>query len=161
MTKCEDDLATLSVATENNIRSKEDWDEFVAKNDFFIVGAADSSCTKCCDSEPLLRDLLSFIKDKAVFSYPEKNKKQKKIVRREIKLVRIDLNNKELTEKLAKDHIWFPMGTTIYISINGRYLKYDGMFADFNMLAHHMQRAMTPLVNLTSEEQIMRFLDNS
>lgn len=125
------------------------------------MGAADSSCVKCCDSEPLLRDLLAFVKDKAVFSYPEKNKKQKKIVRREIKVARVDLKNKELTEKLAKNHIWFPMGTTIYISIGGRYLKYDGMFADFTMLGHHMQRAVNPLINLTSEDQIIRFLDNS
>ena len=82
-------------------------------------------------------------------------------MRKEIKLVRVDLNNKELTEKLAKNYIWFPMGTTIYIAIGGRYLKYDGMFADFNMLAHHMQRAVNPVINLTAEDQILRFLDNS
>lgn len=83
-TYCEEDLPTLSVARENLINTKEEWDEFRSKNEFFVVAAADSSCAKCCDSEPLLNDLLSFIKDKAVFSYPEKNKKQKKIVRREI-----------------------------------------------------------------------------
>lgn len=71
------------------------------------------------------------------------------------------MNNKDLLEKLAKDYIYFPMGTTIYISSGAKVYKYDGMFADFNMLAHHMQRVFTPLVELTSEEQIMRFLDNS
>lgn len=68
--RCEDDLPTLTVSTDNLVQTKEEWDDFVSKNDFFIVGAADSSCVKCCDSEPLLRDLVNYIKDKAVFSYP-------------------------------------------------------------------------------------------
>ena len=35
------------------------------------------------------------------------------------------------------------------------------MFANVNMLVHHMQRVVTPIYTLTSEEQILRFLDNS
>jgi len=35
------------------------------------------------------------------------------VVRREIQLARIDLANKDLTEKLAAQDIWFPMGTTV------------------------------------------------
>ena len=42
--KCEDDLPTLSVASDSIIRTKAEWDEYVAKNEFFIVGAADSTC---------------------------------------------------------------------------------------------------------------------
>ena len=40
-------------------------------------------------------------------------------------------------------------------------MKYDGNFADFNMLAHQMQRVANPIISLTSEEQILNFLDNS
>ncbi len=78
-----------------------------------MVGAADSSCASCCQSEPILRDLEKVVKDKAFFSYPEKHKKQKKIIRKEIGIARIDLANKKMTEALAAIHIWFPMGTTI------------------------------------------------
>ena len=83
-TDCEEDLPTLKVAEENIINTKQEWDAFVSKNQFFVVGAADSKCRQCCNSEPLLRDLQDAIKDKSIFSYPEKNKKQKKIVRKEI-----------------------------------------------------------------------------
>ena len=53
------------------------------------------------------------------------------------------------------------MGTTINIVKDGHHLKYDGSFGDFNVLAHHMQRAATPTIKLDSEEQILSFLDNS
>lgn len=53
------------------------------------------------------------------------------------------------------------MGTMIYISHNGKYHKYDGMFADINQLVQHMQRVANPLIPLTSEEEIFKFLDNS
>lgn len=52
------ELATLSVANENKIESKAEWDTFVKENPLFIVGGADSTCDKCCESEPLLYDLL-------------------------------------------------------------------------------------------------------
>ena len=161
LARCDDELATLDVAAENIIHNKAEWDQFVDKNNFFVVAAADSTCKSCCDSEPLLLQLEKAIKDKALFSYPEKHKKQKKIVRKEIKLARVDLANKELVEVLAARGIWFPMGTTINIVKDGHHLKYDGMFSDFTMLGHHMQRAATPLVKLDSEKQILDFLDNS
>ena len=82
-------------------------------------------------------------------------------MRREIRIARVDLANKILIEKLAERSIWFPMGTTVQIGINGRLLKYDGMFNNVNMLVHHMQRAVTPTYTLTTEEQVMSFLDNS
>ena len=145
---CDDELPTLSVGAENLINTKEEWEAFVEKNPFFIVGGADSTCEKCCDSEPLLKELEKAVKNKAIFSYPEKNKKQKKIVRKEIKIARVDLNNKKLTEKLAAKGIWFPMGTTIYIVDNGRLVKYDGMWAETNLLFHQMQRIASPLIEL-------------
>ena len=83
------------------------------------------------------------------------------MVRQEIKIARVDLANKQLTEKLASNGIWFPMGTTIYIGKDARLMKYDGNARDFNMLAHQMQRVATPVINLSSEEQILDFLDNT
>ena len=51
---CDDELPTLSVASENTIKSMAEWDDFQAKNPFYVVGAADSTCEKCCDSEVIL-----------------------------------------------------------------------------------------------------------
>lgn len=158
---CDDELPTLSVASDNLINTLAEWDKFVASNQFFVVGAADSTCSQCCDSEVLLQELSRSLKDKLLLSYPEKNTKKKKIVRKEIQIARIDLANRDLIEKLASRNVWFPMGTTVQIGIDGRLIKYDGMFANVNMLLHHMQRVATPLYTLTSEEQVMSFLDNS
>ena len=52
--ECDEELPTLSVAADNIIHTKAEWDEFVENNNFFIVAAADSKCAACCDSEPLL-----------------------------------------------------------------------------------------------------------
>ena len=73
--ECVEDLPVLKVAEENIIRSKADYDAFAAKYPLFVIGAADSNCVQCCNSEPLLQKLQDAIKDKAVFSYPEKHKK--------------------------------------------------------------------------------------
>jgi len=52
--ECDEELPTLSVAADNIIHTKAEWDEFVLNNNFFVVAAADSKCVACCDSEPLL-----------------------------------------------------------------------------------------------------------
>lgn len=159
--KCDDELPTLSVAADNLINTKAEWEAFTKTHPLFVVGAADSACATCCDSEPLLNDLRKAIESKTMLSFPEKNKKQKKIVRREIGLARVDLSNKVLVEHLADKGVWFPMGTTVNIGSGGRMYRYDGMYADFTMLAHHMQRIVNPVIQLTSEEEILSFLDNS
>ena len=51
---CDENLPTLKVAEENIIRSKAEYDAFAAKHPLFVVGAADSQCAACCDSEPIL-----------------------------------------------------------------------------------------------------------
>ena len=47
--ECDDDLPTLSIATENLINTKVEWDQFVKENPLFVVGASDSNCKHCCD----------------------------------------------------------------------------------------------------------------
>jgi len=68
-------MTTLSAASDNIIRSKAAWDAFIEANPFVVIGGADSGCSTCCDSEPMLRDLAELIEGKAKFSYPEKHKK--------------------------------------------------------------------------------------
>ena len=88
---CEANLPTLSVGKENLLQTKVEWDRFVKENPFFVVSISDSKCPLCCRAEPILESLENAIKDKAIFSYPEKNVKKKKIVRKEIKIARIDM----------------------------------------------------------------------
>ena len=82
------------------INTKAEWDAFAKANTFFVLGATGSTCDICCTTEPILNDLQGFIKDKNVISYPEKNHKKKKIVRKEIKIARIDLSNEHLIQDL-------------------------------------------------------------
>ena len=42
--KCDPDLPTLSVANDNLISSKAEWEAFTKKHTFFVLGVGDSSC---------------------------------------------------------------------------------------------------------------------
>jgi hypothetical protein len=98
--RCDDDLPVMTVAKENLISSKAEWDAFVKKNPLFVLGVGDSTCKMCCESEPVLNDLLGKIKDKSLMAYPVKDKKTKKIRRQEVQIARIDVSNKDFMEKL-------------------------------------------------------------
>lgn len=76
-----------------------------------MIGATEDGCEKCCETEPILAELQDALKDKARMSYPEKLPKKKKIVRREIPIVRIDTANKSLVSALSKNYIHFTQTT--------------------------------------------------
>ena len=97
---CDDKLPSLGVASENMINTKAEWDDFVKANPFFVLGATDSKCKQCCRSEPILNELNAML-ERRVLTYPEKDKKKKKIVRKEIKIARIDFANKTLMSNLS------------------------------------------------------------
>ena len=59
------------------------------------MSVTNSKDAKSCKAEPILKQLLDIVKDKNIFSYPEKNAKKKKIIRKEIKVARIDLQNSD------------------------------------------------------------------
>ena len=46
--KCDPDLPTMTVASENLISSKQEWDAFLKKHPFFVLGVGDSTCKACC-----------------------------------------------------------------------------------------------------------------
>ena len=75
------------------VKSKAEWDSWLKNHEFLILGVSDSSCASCCESEPLLNDVQSKVKDKTVLSYPMKVTKKdgKKVInRKEIPVIRID-----------------------------------------------------------------------
>ena len=88
----------MSVARENLISSKAEWDAFTKKHPFFVLGVGDSACKRCCTSEPVLNDLLGKVKDKSLMSYPHKDKKTKRLTRKEIQIARLDVSNKEFMQ---------------------------------------------------------------
>ena len=61
----------------------------------------DSKCLLCCRPEPILIDLEKAVKDMNILSYPQSDKKKKKKVRKEIKIVRIDPSNLDAGDKLT------------------------------------------------------------
>ena len=42
---------------------------------------------------------------------------------------------------------------------DGRMYKYDGPWGDVTVLMHHMQRITNPLITLTTDEEVLAFLD--
>ena len=50
---------------------------------------------------------------------------------------------------------------SISIVREGVVCKYEGDWTDINLLIQQMQRAANPLINLTSKDQIIRFLNTS
>ena len=51
---CDKSLPTLSVANNNIINTKKEWDDFVDLNPLFVLSTADSTCDECCTAEPFL-----------------------------------------------------------------------------------------------------------
>ena len=144
---CEERLPALSVAKDTVLSSKTEFNEFIEKNPMIVMGLTDSTCAKCCETEPILEQILEKVKDKAILSYPEVNKKKKKIVRKEIKVARIDTSDDKFVEEMLSSGTNLAKGgPSIVIVINGMFFKYDGMYSDVNMLVHQMQRIATPTV---------------
>ena len=52
--ECDKSLPTLSVAKENLIETKAEWDIFLKENPLIVVSISDSKCIKCCRAEPIL-----------------------------------------------------------------------------------------------------------
>ena len=69
---CLEEWPTLSVANENLINTKDEWDAFVKKNPFFVLSAADSKCALCCKAESILLDLQILLEGKENFAYSHK-----------------------------------------------------------------------------------------
>ena len=85
-----------------SISSKSYWDKFIKENPFFVMYVTESKCLLCCRPEPILRELENALKDMNIFSYPHSqgDKKKKKKVRKEIKIVRIDPFTLSVNDKL-------------------------------------------------------------
>ena len=158
--RCDDDLPVMTVAVENLISTKAEWDAFVKKHPLFVLGVGDSACKMCCESEPVLNDLLSKTKGKNLLSYPVKDKKSKKIKRNEIPIARIDVANKAFIEKLKSMNILFGQQTMIFGVKNGEPYKWDAHMSQFSHLPYFLQKLANPIVSLSTEEEIMEFLEN-
>ena len=68
------------------------------------------------------------MKGKNELSYPHKDKKTKKIIRKEIPIARIDTSNKDFMEKLKQNNIAFSTATLIFIVVDGELQKWDANY---------------------------------
>ena len=92
-------------------------------------------------------------------SYPHKDKKTKKLIRKEIPIARIDVSDKEFMDKLKQQGIVFTQTTIIFVVIEGQLHKWDANFIYREQLYFFMQRLANPVVSLSTEEEVMEFLD--
>ena len=103
-----------------------------------MLGIGNSACKMCCNSEPVLSNLLEKLKGKNIMSYPYKDKKSKKIIRKEIPIARIDVKNKDFIEQLRFVNIIFSQDTMIFVVKEEVLHKWDAHFAQFNHLPYFM-----------------------
>ena len=77
--------------------------------------------------------------DKKKFAhYTHKLIKQRKIVKTELKLARIDLSNKVLVEELRSSGMQLDEGEEIMVFVGGKKFSYDGTWHDYKILVHYI-----------------------
>ena len=159
---CDKEIPQLSIAKESIINTKKEWDAFVPYNPLFVLATADSTCAECCTSEPFLRDLNEIIEDKKIFAhYTHKLVKQRKVIKAKLKLVRIDLSNKELVEELRSSGMQLDEGEEIMVVVAGKKFSYDGTWHDYKILLHYIQRLANPLIKLNTLKDILYFVEGA
>jgi hypothetical protein len=87
-----DDLLTLSVARDKTIKY-EKFVKYKKKKPYFILGVSDGNCEKCCQTEPLLKELENMT-ESGILSLTEDAKGGKwegKRVHKKIPIMRVDV----------------------------------------------------------------------
>lgn len=108
------------------------------KYPFIILGVVDSTDPKGCEIEPLLEEVKELV-DRKELTYPLKDKKNKKIIRKEIPIVRVDVNNREDLEKWrVNGGVVFHQVPRIYFSKESRIQPYEGYVDSFPCLFNFM-----------------------
>ena len=92
-------------------------------------------------------------------SYPHKDKKSKKLIRKEIPIARMDTSNKDFMDKLKHYNIVFSQSTLIFVVVEGELHKWDSNHVYRDQLVLFMQRLANPVVTLSTEQEVLEFLD--
>ena len=55
--ECDERLPKLTVARNTILSTKMQYNDFIEKNPMIILGLVDSTCEKCCETEPILEQI--------------------------------------------------------------------------------------------------------
>lgn len=151
--ECDPDLPHLEAGhitlTDKNFKK---WKKENSK--LHVLGASDSSCTKCCHTESILAQLKDKFDSKAFTG--RKGKK--------IQIGRVDIS--EQYDFLAAEGVPIDDAPAIFVMHEGRYFRYQldtakqgGHYDDISGILHFINRLQHPLLQLDSEEAIEAFLN--
>jgi len=147
--KCDNGLPNLTVGHE--WLTDKNYNSFKKKNSMFVLGISDSSCNRCCYTEPLF-DILKRQFDDKTYTGKKFSK---------IKIARVDAASRPAL--LQEEGIPVANVPAIYVFYEGKYFRYDAPMntesKETAPLLHLMNRLLLPLLHLNTEEEIARFLD--
>jgi len=112
------------------------WDSTYKKRDLLLIGVSDSECPTCCQSEGLFDD------------FTKLNLKHKGKI---IPVLRIDISKPESKNVLSKEEISFESVPRVIIYRDQRFFSYDASYENINLLLHHLNRLLNPVVTLQNE----------
>ena len=101
-----------------------------------VIGVSDNDCPSCCSSEGILDDLTKL-----------KLKHKGKI----IPVLRIDISTTESKNILTKEDITFEAVPRIILYRDQRFYSYDASYENINLLLHHLNRLVNPIVTLSND----------
>ena len=136
--ECRQNFSFHDLDVDNLISTKKEWDAFIKEHKFFVLAITDFACGRCCKAEHILGKLEKAIEKKSILSYPYKNPSKKKIFRKEIKLARMNTENKWLIHSLNEQGANIGKEDQIIVVKDGEMHKYDGNWHNVIVLMHFM-----------------------
>ncbi len=124
------------MGTQDSILNSNQWDSIYKKREILLIGVSDSDCPTCCQSEGLLDDFTRLML-----------KHKGKV----IPVLRIDISKPESKSILTKEEISFEAVPRVIIYRDQRFFSYDSAYDNVNLLLHHINRLLNPIVPLSNE----------
>ena len=122
------------------------YEKFKKDNNLFVLGLSDSTCVACCVNEPMLSRLHSDFKQ-GLYTHKGKN----------VLIARADLSkNLPFVENEGISPQSVP---AIFVYFDKNYYLYEGNKDSKEELLSFINRIITPLVHLKTEEDVIAFLD--
>ncbi|CAI2362257.1 unnamed protein product [Moneuplotes crassus] len=144
--KCRQDTPAMTIGDEF-IGYRENLAHFQEKYEVFILGISDSSCDICCGGEIILEQITELFRNESLL-YNNAN----------IPIVRLDVQKHG--EMLQGSGIMLDYLPRLFLYFKGKYYLYNEE-DNLNLFVHFINRVTSPVVDLTSNEQVERFIDTT
>ena len=122
-----------------NLTSENQYKDFIAKNEVFLLGISAKWCTRCCVFEPALSEIAKTIEEK-----------------KNIKLIRADISTQTYLNKYIEKNEALPH---LYLVHKGLLKRYDYPIGSY--LLEYIEKYLSPHILLTTEQEIDDFLTPS